>query len=155
MNKATCNLNYLSYNLLYMELDLISILKEILSATIRRRIPAIFEVSKLFLSEHIWFSKISICVCAHAHACLQIPKQIQMSVSTFTYCLVSKVPPFCWASEIKWICPMQIIRASLISCFLFQRKWNHQINLCQKKKKKKSIAFQYTALHYLASIIMN
>lgn len=37
---------------------------------------------------------------------------------------------------------MQIIGASLTSCFPFQRKWNYQINLCQK-----ALVFKLTAQH--------
>lgn len=40
------------------------------------------------------------------------------------------------------------IRALVISCFLFQRKWKHRINLGPKKP----LPFIYTALHYLSSI---
>lgn len=95
-----------------MELDLISILKEILSAAIRMRIHAcILSIKIFFLTEYIRFSKISIHVCACTHTYLYIqtcppkpPKQIQTRMSMCPHCLVWKVPPFCGPSEIKWIC---------------------------------------------------
>lgn len=95
-----------------MELDLISILKEILSATIRMKIHAcILSIKFFFLTKYIRFSKISIHVhaCTHAYldiyACLRPPKQIQTRVClTFPHRPVWKVPPFSWPSEIKWIC---------------------------------------------------
>lgn len=53
VNKAASNLNYLSYHLLFMELDLISILKEILPATMRMRITMLYFTYQNFLSHGI------------------------------------------------------------------------------------------------------
>lgn len=157
MNKATYNLNYLCYNLLYMELDLISILKEILSATIRMKIHAcIWSIKFFFLTKYIRFSKISIHVhaCTHAYlyiyACLRPPKQIQTRVClTFPHHLVWKVPPFSWPSEIKWICHNANNKSFADLLLSFSEKMKPP-----DKSLSKTLPSKYTALHYPSSIVM-
>lgn len=71
----------------------------------------IFEVSKFSfsLNTHNLLRLVYMCctcTCTPIHICMPTDPQasINKGVSIFSHCLVSKVPPFCWPSEIKSIC---------------------------------------------------
>lgn len=105
------------------------------------RIQAIFQVSKFSFSQNTYdflrLVYVGMQLCMPTHICmLQITNKIQMRVCLYlSIAWFQKSHLFIGLLKSNESATVQIITASLIYCFLFQRKSNNQINLWKKKKK--------------------